>query len=98
MEKQIVNKIQTYLHVQGAWVMKVHGSLFQRAGIPDLIGVLRGRFLAIEVKRPGRQPTRLQAYVLGQIQRAGGLAFVADSVDVVREVLGREFKDHQGGE
>ena len=92
MEKNIVHQIQNYLHAQGAWVVKIHGGWFQRAGIPDLIGVLKGRFLAIEVKRPGEGLTRLQAYVLAQIRKAGGIAFKADSVDVVRETLDRELK------
>ena len=68
------------------------------AGVADIIGVLPmarqslldgtrstfGRFLAIEVKRPGQQPTQAQAAFLASVQMAGGLAFVATSVDDVR--------------
>ncbi len=92
MEKRIVDQIQTYLRAQGAWVIKIHGGWFQRAGIPDLIGVIRGRFFAIEAKRPGKEPTRLQAYVMSQIRKAGGIAFKAESVEQVKEVLNREIR------
>lgn len=45
------------------------------------------RFLAIEVKRPGGEPTAQQATFLACVREAGGLAFVATSVeDVVREL------------
>ena len=78
----------------GFWV-KIHGGLFQLAGLPDLIGCVRGRFIGIEVKKPGKRGTltERQAHILGLITKAGGLAFVTDSVaDAVKRVkhwLGR---------
>ena len=70
---------------------------FGSKGMSDIIGVLPprletnnrnfGRFLAIEVKRPGQQPTPYQAGFLDQVRKAGGVAFVATSVqDVEREL------------
>jgi hypothetical protein len=47
------------------------------------------KFIAIEVKAPGKQPTREQAAFLAAVTRAGGLAIVARSVDDVRKALGR---------
>jgi len=55
-----------------------------------LIGCLRGRFFAIEVKRPGEQPTALQVQVLQAMRNAYGYAMWADRfedvVQFVREV------------
>ncbi len=50
-------------------------------GMADIIGIMPGgRFLAIEVKSRGGRPTVYQQAWLEQVARAGGLAFVARSV------------------
>ena len=57
-------------------------------GISDVIGFLKGgRFLACEVKAPGKNPTAQQQEFLDSVNRAGGLAFVARSVDDVMAAL-----------
>jgi hypothetical protein len=57
-------------------------------GVADILGVLPGgRFLAIEVKRPGNNPTDSQAQFLSRVASAGGLAFVATSVGDVEANL-----------
>ena len=57
-------------------------------GCADILGQMRdGRFLAIEVKRPGAVPTEEQQEFLGRVQRAGGVAFVAWSVDDIAKGL-----------
>ena len=57
---------------------------FGPKGQSDIVGILPGRgdgkFLAIEVKRPGGQPTPEQQAFLDRITEAGGIAFVARSV------------------
>jgi hypothetical protein len=40
-----------------------------------------GLFIGIEAKAPGGKPTTRQRMILGQIERAGGEAFIIDSVD-----------------
>lgn len=73
----------------GAYIIKTHGD-HKRAGLPDLVCCLRGRFVAIEVKAPGakRGATRKQRVELERITRRGGIAFVAASVsDVDRALL-----------
>lgn len=53
-------------------------------GIADILGVLPGgRFLAIEVKRPGSRLTVDQDAFLGKINASGGLAFMASSLEEV---------------
>jgi hypothetical protein len=59
----------------GAVVLNVHGGgTSQAAGHPDLIGCLLGRFLAIELKQPGKVPTPLQMKRLRDWAAAGALA------------------------
>ena len=51
-------------------------------GSPDIVGFLAdGRFLGVECKLPGEEPTEEQAEFLGLIQRSGGVALVVHTVD-----------------
>ena len=54
---------------------------------PDMMGQKIARFLAVEVKRPGKVPTAEQHQFLTAVANAGGLAFWATSADEVREKL-----------
>lgn len=83
-EKQIENQIKKWLEQQGYWWMKVHGDLFQKAGVPDILACINGRFVGIEVKRPGGKVSALQKYNIEQIRASGGVAFVATSIEEVR--------------
>lgn len=87
-EKQIVNAIKKALTERGAWVVKTHGSP-HLAGLPDILCCYRGRFVAIEVKRPTTRHTvtaRQQAF-LDAIADAGGVVGVAVSVDEALAIL-----------
>lgn len=79
-----MDRIEAYLKRQpGCWVRKTHGSAYA-SGFADLIGCLRGRFFAIEVKRPGEEPTALQLQELDNIRKAGGAAVWADTLEQVQ--------------
>lgn len=86
-ERDIVTSIRDAFAKRGAWTMKVHGSPAQAVGIPDLLICYRGLFVAIEVKLPGNSPTKIQQYVMKQIEKAGGIVAVAyslqDGLDVI---------------
>lgn len=57
-------------------------------GSSDLIGVLPdGKFLAIEVKLPGKKPTEAQIKFLDWIKEKGGVAFVATCAEDVKKEL-----------
>lgn len=87
-ETPIQQDIQKALgKLPGIWYFKTHGSMYQMFGIPDIIGCYQGRFFAIEVKKPGKQPTKLQERVLNQIRDAGGLVGRADSVAEALAIL-----------
>lgn len=91
-ERKILESILRLLRkrsLEGApvWWLKVHGNPIQRAGVPDLLICWYGRFVGIEVKRPGRDPTRLQEHVMSWIRRAGGATAVCHSAEEVDAVL-----------
>jgi Holliday junction resolvase len=72
------------------WV-KLHGSNFQRAGIPDLLVVLSGRAFFFEVKSETGEPTKLQVHTLEKIKASGAKAMVVRSRHDVAAVLEEMF-------
>lgn len=57
-------------------------------GTPDIIGFLNnGKFLGIEIKKPGGIVSDDQNIFIDKINKAGGLAFVAFSLDDVIKKL-----------
>ncbi len=65
---------------------------FWRAGVkgmPDILGVHRatGRFIAIEVKRPGGKLTKEQAEMILWLRECNAIAFVADSLETLQQGL-----------
>lgn len=71
------------------WFEKI-SDRFKR-GVPDILGGYRGRFFAMELKRPrGGRVAVVQSVTLGEIRDAGGLAFVirgAEDIDAAIGVL-----------
>ena len=86
-ESTIQAAIIRELRLQGAYVIKAHQAGMGAAGTPDLLACIDGRFVAIEVKRPGQHLTNLQAARLDEIRHAGGVAIVAGSVDELLSFL-----------
>ena len=74
-EKQIENKIKTYLKSKGIWYIKIWGSMFTRNGVPDLICCFQGKFLAIEVKSSIGKMSELQKHEAEKIQKCGGMFY-----------------------
>lgn len=87
-EKKIENGIKRYLDSIGAYHIKNHGSMYSKAGTPDIVACVQGRFVAIEVKREsGGKVSELQKAHIKIIEQAGGLSMVACSVNDVKTTL-----------
>lgn len=89
-EKTLTNKILRELRAQGAWCVKVFGgSVYQTAGLPDIIGCHLGMFFGLEVKAPGREKTvtKLQTAQIAAINKSGGMAVVVSSITEALDVL-----------
>jgi Holliday junction resolvase len=80
-ETLLVRRIMDWLEASGGWWMKVHGSPFQKAGVPDIIGCYKGRFVGIEVKVGNNTPTLIQKSCIQLLKRAGARVGVAYSVE-----------------
>ena len=72
-EKSIQAEILRYLNEAGFFWKDAAGP-YQQRGIPDIVGVLHGRFCAFEVKRPLLgEATPLQERTIQRIQDKGGV-------------------------
>lgn len=54
-----------------------------KRGTPDILAVISGKFVAIEVKAPGGKASKLQIAQLKRIEAAGGVAILAESLEEV---------------
>ena len=52
----------------------------------DCIGCYRGLYYAIETKRPGFKPTKRQLITMADIETAGGIVMVIDSLEAARAI------------
>lgn len=90
LESRVVKAILAALRKRGGFWNKTHGNPLVTRGLPDIIGCYRGRYIALEVKRsPDESPTKLQAYRISEITRAGGVARVISSVEEALALLDR---------
>jgi len=94
--KRILAAIDRYLVSIGALSLNTPAGLVTvgdrtfSAGQPgrsDRIVCYRGRFIAIEGKAPGKQPTEAQLHYRDRVVAAGGIWIKGDSVDAVRAVM-----------
>lgn len=75
-EKIFENKIKDYLDDHGCWHVKFFANAFTKVGIPDILSVVNGYFVAIEVKAPNGKPSELQKYNVNRINECHGFAVV----------------------
>ena len=87
-EAQITKQIRGVLNACRIWHYKSWaGPMTYPKGISDIIGIYKGRFLAIEVKRPGLKPSEHQQAFIDRVNEEGGIGFVAwFPEDVVKEL------------
>lgn len=96
-EGRVKDKIKKLLKAHKIWFYMPVQNGMGVVGIPDLICCYEGLFIGIETKAPAKRPTTFeqrwnkatanQQARMREIQKAGGIAFVADDVQQVEEVL-----------
>ena len=87
-EQDIQASIMNYISSIGGLPVKFNNmGIYAKAGVSDILACIKGRFVAIEVKRPGKKPSDLQERFLDAINTIGGLAFWADNLQDVKDKL-----------
>ena len=83
------------LRAEGWKVMVMHGSAFSGRGRADTVVCANGLYAEVEWKTTDGEPTPIQLHRLGETRRAGGIAFLCDSPDLVVAAIHYAM---QGGE
>ncbi len=77
VRKAIIDTLNSLPHTMA---LGLAAGPFQQPGLPDILCVVSGRAMFVEVKRPGKTPTPRQAAMLARLSRAKALAAVAFTV------------------
>lgn len=96
-EGKVKRRVVEVLKKHGVWYFFPANNGFGVAGIPDIVAVVKGQFLGIEVKADRtKKPTELQIQCGAKIQKAGGwwmVVFDQETIDqlsvVIQEKLDR---------
>lgn len=89
LEQDIQKNIIDFLEKKGFLAIKHNNiGIYARAGVPDILACSnQGRFIGIEVKRPGEKPKPIQQAFLDAINQLNGVAFSAVSAEEVQREL-----------
>jgi hypothetical protein len=91
-EGKVKSLIDTFLKRIGAWYFKPVSNGLGAHGVPDYVCCYKGLFFTIEAKAPGRRGEKhrgcsgLQVMQMEKIRAAGGLAFVVDGEEDLRDL------------
>lgn len=85
-------EIKKYLDSIGAWYCMPATYGFGKSGTPDIVACHGGRFIGIEVKREGKEPSKLQEKRIADIQAAGGTAVWGTAEKVIVELKNIGFE------
>jgi Holliday junction resolvase len=90
-EGKIKRKVIEVLKKHSVWYFFPANNGFGKAGIPDVIAIVKGHFFGIEVKADrAKKPTALQIKCGDEIRSAGGLWMVVcdnDSLDLLETII-----------
>lgn len=92
-EARLQNEIKKWLQSQGFWVDIKTQTIFEQAGVPDLIAVRDGKAIFFEVKSNKTSTVRpVQEVQIERIKATGTPAFVVWSLKQVEEYIKEYFK------
>jgi Holliday junction resolvase len=87
-EGKVKARLKRELEARGVYFVMPVAGLYGRAGIPDVLCCVRGRFIGLECKATDKEkPTKIQVYEMGKIEKSGGETFVVDPTTMA-DVLG----------
>ena len=81
-EAKVKKRVREILDLLGAYHFNPIAGQFGRAGVPDIVGCINGRFFGIEVKAGKGKTTVLQEQQLQAIRDAGGIALVINETNL----------------
>ena len=88
-EAKVKDKIRALLKEHSIYYAMPIGTGYGNSGVPDFLCCIGGKFVAIEAKANGGQPTALQWKNLKNINDSGGYTCVIDenNIDYLKKVI-----------
>jgi len=87
-ESKLKELVMKELKKTDGFFFKIWGSQNQKAGLPDIIGIYKGKFVGIELKDPlNGSVSKLQQHTIDQINMYGGIAWVVRDLTELRTLL-----------
>ena len=87
-EGKIKRWLDKSLKELGVWFYSPQAGPFGKAGIPDRVAIVRGRFVGIECKADkSKKPTALQTKTMKEIEMQGGKCFLVYDKETIQEVI-----------
>jgi hypothetical protein len=87
-EALLTRSVRQLLKAAGIFHFKHWGGPMGYPGVADILGCYKGRMIAIELKSPTGKATPDQERFLQNVKDAGGIAFIAKTLDEVIDGLG----------
>jgi len=81
-EKKVKDKVVKLLKEYGAYYFYPVTGGYGASGVPDIVACMQGKFIGIECKANGGQPTALQTKNLTDIAKNNGYAVLVDESGV----------------
>ena len=78
-EKDLQRQCEQYLVKIGAWWLHLNEPRGNKAGIPDLVFLIKGTFFGVELKAKGRKARLVQLENLAWIKAQGGITAIVDN-------------------
>lgn len=90
-ESNLQRKCQKIIRDYGGYVFKNNGNMYTEKGRPDLTACVKGKFVAIELKREGKlgEVSDAQKIVGQKIKDAGGIWIAVDDAYIVKVLMMR---------
>tara|TARA_R100000773_G_C4123557_1_gene57847 strand:- start:41 stop:373 length:333 start_codon:yes stop_codon:yes gene_type:complete len=86
-EGRVKNRLKYMLKNNNVWFYMPQAGVFGKAGIPDFVLIVEGRFVGVECKAGrSKRPTALQRIAMEEIENAGGKCFVVYDMDTQDEL------------
>lgn len=85
-EKKDVDAFLKKLGPERVFVFKPFMAGYGKGGVADYCLCLCGAYWSLEIKRPGKEPTKLQERRMGEVWKAGGHA-AAGTAEVVIQAM-----------
>lgn len=92
LESKEQKKVIDWCKANGIWIVKYPAGIYGSTGTPDLIACVKGKFVAIEMKRKGGKIRAMQLRNQEQISKAGGICEIfegaAEAIEFIESLVG----------